>query len=284
MEVDFASRVGLHVVTKVATPILLWIGRRTLFPLLGPMTPEKAIGLGFLGFGATVIVSVKPEESLDFVLRGLSNTARAAGAVMNVAADQLRRLEKVDLENLVNAPFRYFGGSASAGESASAQGALLIAPPLPKDYTLANFPYHILPTTILRKTGNEEVDTLIDAYNALGIDVVSMILDNHQLPQLDLVRDIYLQGIKRAHPDKNRDADVASTTRRAGIINDSYAKIKTMMTSAEEQFEFINQFCCIFVRESSLLILFLAGWFGKKVNIISDMLLPVECRIHSCVP
>src|SRR6185503_3733486 len=110
--------------------------------------------------------------------------------------------EKVDLENLVNAPFRYFGGSASAGESA--QGALLIASPLPKDYTLANFPYHILPTTILRKTGNEEVDTLIEAYNALGIDVVSMILDNHQLPQLELVRDIYIQEIKRAHPARTQ--------------------------------------------------------------------------------
>src|SRR3954471_18026280 len=74
MEVDFASRVGLHVVTKVATPISLWIGRCTLFPLLGPMTPEKAVGLGFLGFGATVIVAVKPEESLGPPSRQASNS------------------------------------------------------------------------------------------------------------------------------------------------------------------------------------------------------------------
>src|SRR4051794_36306580 len=177
MEIDFASRVGLHVVTKVATPILLWIGRRTLFPLLGPMTPEKAVGLGFLSLGATVIVAAKPEESLDFVLRGLSNTAKAAGAVMNVAADQLRRLEKVDFENLVNAPLRYFDGGEPliASPSASAStSALLIAPPLPKDYTLAIFPYYIketFPSTILRKTNDEEVNTLIDA---------SMILDHQR--------------------------------------------------------------------------------------------------------
>ena len=54
--------------------------------------------------------------------------------------------------------------------------AIGVPPPLlPKDYKVENFPYFILPGTTLRKTGNDEIDPLIEAYNALGIDIVSMI-------------------------------------------------------------------------------------------------------------
>jgi len=34
---EFASKVGLHVVAKVAIPILAWVGRRTV---AGAMTPS----------------------------------------------------------------------------------------------------------------------------------------------------------------------------------------------------------------------------------------------------
>jgi hypothetical protein len=103
-----------------------------------------------------------------------------------------------------------------------------------------------------------KIDPLIEAYNALGIDIVSMILNDHQLPQLDLVRDVYIYQIKKVHPNKNSDYDAYR-----GIINDSYAKIKNLVKYAKEQFEFIQPVLQFFHKGAfppgGYVVLFLAG-------------------------
>jgi len=148
----------------------------------------------------------------------LSNTAKAAGSVLNLISDQLRVLEKIDLEKTINAPLAYFDFGANPVDESKIK---LLAPPpplLPKNYTIDNFPSFVNPTTVLKTIGDSEIDSLINAYNALGIDVVSMILADHQLPQMSLVRAIYLQQIKQFHPDKSTDPDDGNANRKASIM------------------------------------------------------------------
>jgi hypothetical protein len=63
---------------------------------------------------------------------------------------------------------------------------LIHTPLLPKYYTLSNFPYFSVQKKLV-KIGDPDIDRYIEAYYVLGIDIVPMILDNHQLPQMDLV-------------------------------------------------------------------------------------------------
>jgi hypothetical protein len=83
---------------------------------------------------------------------------------------------------------------------------------------------------------NDVADKLIIDYWTLDIDVVSMVLQDHHLPQIELVRNIYRSLIKGVHPDKTR----TDTTSQASAINDAYARIKAMMKDPDAQFELIR--------------------------------------------
>jgi hypothetical protein len=111
---EFASRVGLYAVGKVVWPAAFWIGRKVLS---GPITPERGVLLGGAGFITTVVISLQPERSLDFVLRSLSFVANTTAAIMSLIANKLRMLEKADLEALVNAPLQYLPDWNSREES-----------------------------------------------------------------------------------------------------------------------------------------------------------------------
>jgi hypothetical protein len=110
--------------------------------------------------------------------------------------------------------------------------------------------------------GDPDVDRYIEAYYVLGIDIVPMILDNHQLPQMDLVRDIYLQQIRQVHPDKNPNVDAVGTSAR---LNDSFTMIKTLMRSADDQLDFIQPILQYFHKGAfpplPYILLFFAGGF-----------------------
>jgi hypothetical protein len=264
---EVAERIGLQVAGKVALPVLAWLGTRVIRVVsLGGggdhvVGPVQGVLLATASVGTVILVAAKPEESLDFVLRGIANTANAAGKVLGVVADQIRALEKVDLENLLNTPFQYFDTPAG-GLAEQKLAQLAIAPLLPKDYTLDNFPYFLKTKKPKPSINNEEVDPYLEAYHALGIDIVPMILDQHQLPQLPLVRQIYLQQIRQFHPDKstNRDANLQAST-----LNDSYAKIKALMNSPDDQFDVIRPVLQYFHKgtypATPYIILFFAGGF-----------------------
>jgi len=255
---DLAERVGLYAVGKLAVPAIVWVGSR-LFR--GPIGVGKGLLLGAVGLGTTIIVSIKPEESLDFVLRQVANVANLTGNALGVAANQIRALEKVDLEELINRPLRYFDDRVhSRTNGIEVQPLLIAAPPplLPKDYTVENFPYY---GGNKRLINDPDVDPYLEAYYTLGIDIVSMILNDHQLPQLSLVRDIYLQRVKQVHPDKNPQGDHQLTA----SLNDSYTKIKAMMNSADDQFDILSPVLQAFHKGSfpayPYILLFFAGGF-----------------------
>lgn len=262
---DFGERVGLYMVGKLALPALLWVGSRLAGPLVtgGPVGPVRGVLLSTAAIGTTIVVAAKPEEALDFALRGIATTAQAASQVLGVAANQIRALEKVDLEKLMNKPFEYFEAPEESGNGSQPQGPLQIAPPpplVPKDYTLSNFPY-FLRGSPERATflNNSEVDVYLQAYYNLGIDIVAMILADHQLPQLPLVREIYRQQIRQNHPDKG------GSSLTAAKLNDSYATIKSLMKNPDDQFELIRPVLQYFHKSqfpaTPYIILFCAGGF-----------------------
>ena len=103
------------------------------------------------------------------------------------------------------------------------------------------------------------MDPYLQAYYNLDIDIVSMILADHQLPQLELVRDIYVQRIRQNHPDKGGSSATAAK------LNDSYATIKALMQSPDDQFDLIQPVLQYFHKSSfpptPYIILFCAGGF-----------------------
>lgn len=262
---DFLEKVGLYMVGKVGWPVLLWTGSRVAGPLLsgGPVGPVRGILLSTAAIGTTIVVAAKPEEALDFVLRGIATTANVTSQVLGVAANQIRALEKVDLEKIMNKPFEYFNSNSpndSKGGPGGPPGPLQIAPPpplVPKDYTLSNFPYFLTGPALF--LNNPDVDPYLQAYYNLDIDIVSMILADHQLPQLELVRDIYVQRIRQNHPDKGGSSATAAK------LNDSYATIKALMQSPDDQFDLIQPVLQYFHKSSfpptPYIILFCAGGF-----------------------
>ena len=91
-----------------------------------------------------------------------------------------------------------------------------------------------------------------------------MILADHQLPQIDLVRDIYLKQIRQAHPDKNGGSPDPSVT-LAASLNDSYAMIRALMRSADDQLDLIQPVLQYFHKGTfpplPYILLFFAGGF-----------------------
>src|SRR5690348_3527897 len=127
---EFAGRVGLHLVTRIAVPALSYVGRQALTAVT-PIGPVTGTALGIAGYAGLIVVAVRPEETFDFILSGLSKTASTAGSILNLMADQLRRLEKVDLEAWINKPVQYFFPTS---EEEKKQGMIAPPPPLlPKD-------------------------------------------------------------------------------------------------------------------------------------------------------
>jgi hypothetical protein len=262
---EFTNRASLYLVGRVAAPALAWIGGRALGA--GGWTQNKALLAGAAAFGATVVVSLQPEKSLDLLLGGIATTANYTSQALGVVANKIRSLEKADLEQIFNKQIEWLGPYFEPTTGKSGGGPLMIAPPpllLPKDYTLNNFPYYVRSSfggTHSQKINDPDVDPYLEAYFALGINVVPMILDNHQLPQLSLVREIYLQKIRQVHPDKSG----TDTSGSAALLNDSYRKIKTLMNSTEAQFEVIRPVLQAFHKghfpPTPYILLFFAGGF-----------------------
>ncbi len=131
------------------------------------------------------------------------------------------------------------------------------------------FPYYLKPGSANARAqarllfiGDEDVDRYIAAYYALGINIIPMILDHHQLPQIGLVRDIYLRLIRQAHPDKNPGVDAV---RLSSTLNDSFATIRTLMHSPDAQLDLIQPVLQHFHKGNfsplPYLLLFFAGGF-----------------------
>ncbi len=242
---DFAAKVGVFLAGKLVFPILAWVGAKTMglgAGGLNALSPAKQVGLLLAGMGGATYVLLRPEKSLDYLLGGVATAANTTGQVLGIVADQVRALEKVDLEAYMNRQVEFLGPyfAITDDDEPDIKIRALPAPPplLPKDYTIQNFPFYLNPLKKIRYINDTDVDPLIEAYAILGIDVVSMILKDRQLPQIKLVKDIYIQQIKLIHPDKNLDFEGAN--RLASIVNLSYTKIKNMMKSADEQAEFIT--------------------------------------------
>jgi hypothetical protein len=234
MTEEFAARVGISLAAKIAAPFLAWIGARTLglgAGRLAALSQGQQVGLLLAGMGGATYVLVQPEKSLDFLLGGVASVANTTVQVLGVVANQVRALD----ESPSGIPLET--DSDSTDNVPAAQEEPVPLPLLPKDYTKQNFPFYFNSQKI-RYIHDSDVDPLIEAYAVLGIDVVSMILQDHQLPQMKLVKEIYFEQIKHIHPDKNLDFEGA--TQLASLVNLAYTRIKNMMKSADEQADLIT--------------------------------------------
>lgn len=228
---SLVEKIALAAMARFIIPVATWGGRGIIrIAQSGTVGSVAVVSSGLI---ATVIVAARPEATLDFVLRQIATVTETTGLVLSLAANKIRALEKTDLEALINKPLDQL--FPVIYELPSEQ--LLIAPLLPKDYSREFFPYYISPLFLPRFVGIEEYDRLIRAYNDLGIDVVAMILQDHQLPQLDLVRDIYREAIRQQHPDKTGSA---ATTGAASTLNVAYGEIQATMKGAGNQYELIR--------------------------------------------
>lgn len=269
---EYAARVGLSMVSKVAVPAAIWVGGKAvaaLGGLGGPPTFGKMLVLLAGGFGTSYLVAFHLEDAVDTVLGGMATAANTTGQVLQVAANQIRNLEKADLEKFLNPELDFLKPifvdvdtpmQETAGAAGEQKGPKLIAPLLPKDYDVDHFPYYLKEKKVIPKI-DPDIDRYIEAYYALGIDVIPMILEHHQLPQLKLVHDIYIRQIRKAHPDKT-SADYTTT---AATLNDSYALIRTLMKSVDLQFDVIRPVLQFYHKTTfsplPYILLFVAGGF-----------------------
>lgn len=331
---DLAGKVGVFLAGKLVYPALLWTGAKVAgWGGFNALSQGQRVALLLGGMGAATYVLYRPERSLDLLLSGVATVANTTGQALGVVANQVRTLEKVDMEKILNDQVEFLGPlfapeaeepeqiqpppppppSPSPSPSLTYFGpeeeprpifgpeqrpAIPITqnttnttnttqineppvlpppriappPPLrPKDYTIENFPWYIKSPTQLRFIKDPEVDSFIQAYNLLGIDVVSMILKDRQLPQMKLVKEIYIQRIRHFHPDKNMVGQ-ETATQLSSYINISYTKIKKMMRSADEQADIITPILQFFHKghysPTPYIILFFGGlafavWLAK---------------------
>lgn len=250
---DLVEKIAFTMMTRVAIPIFAW-GGRAMVGVVRRQSLAGGIALGTAGFVTTVVVAVRPEESFDFVLRQLATLTNYTGLFLQAAANQIRVLEKADLEGILSKPLEYIDENVYSLREASEEGSesetpvpttssvskrYVARPPAPKNYTIKDFPYFISPFFTPRYMGDEDADKLIRAYNNLDIDVVSMILADFQLPQMSLIREIYYYKIRQSHPDRT----LADTTAEATMINLAYTEIKSIMSgpeTAEQQYELLR--------------------------------------------
>lgn len=268
---ELAAKVGVFLAGKLIYPVLAWAGARTIgwgAGALNGLGDGQRVALLLGGMGAATYVLYRPEQSLDYLLGGVATVANTTGQALGVVANQVRTLEKVDLEKYFNDQVEFLGPYFEPEDEPEDNKirALPEPPPLlPKDYNVENFPWCIKSGTQLRYINDTDVDPIIGAYNVLGINVVAMILKDRQLPQMKLVKDIYIQKIKLLHPDKNMDSDLGEegSTELASLVNLAYTKIKKMMRSADEQAEIITPVLQYFHKgyfsPTPYIILFFAG-------------------------
>lgn len=248
MSEEFAAKVGIFVVSKLAYPFVAWLGVRTTRTLTAlQLSQGSQIALTFAGIGGAAYLSLpgKLEPSLDFILGSVATVANTTAQVLSIAANQFRALEKTDLEGYFDRQLEflepYFDNDSPSALSDKKIPLAIAAPPplLPKDYTIQNFPYYGKKNFQPAHIGDPDVDPLIDAYANLRINVVAMILADHQLPQMKLVKAIYLDQIKQIHPDRNTNS-FTDANQQASIVNQAYTTIKNIMKSADDQADLIR--------------------------------------------
>lgn len=252
---ELTEKIVAALLTRLAIPVIL-VGGRVIYSIIQPrvgLSSAAKIALGtVIALPTTIVVAAWPEHSFDFVLRQIATVTNYTGIILQLAANQIRALEKVDLEQLLNKPAEYLeyilptttetdetGAAATSTPTTDLVVRRVAGPPPPKNYTTQNFPYFIQPWFIPRYMGDEDTDRLISAYNTLGIDIVTMILTDFQLPQMSLIRDVYYYNIRQVHPDSTR----TDTTSEATTINLAYTEIKTLMSgpdSPEHQYELLR--------------------------------------------
>jgi hypothetical protein len=242
MQMQIGEKLAIAAMTRYAIPVAKWGGALMIeairYQFVHRAFATQTALTVTAGVGAVVFL-VKTEDTLDFVLRQIASVSEGISLLLGAAANQIRSLEKMDLEGFIHKPFDYvwpvYEGPEPAPPSHSQQLVKYWTPTF-KTYTLVDFPYFIGTDFLPRYINDEESDKLIRAYNYLGVDVVSMILKDYQLPNLAFIRDLYLHLIRQQHPDKTR----TDTNSVASEINQAYGDIKTMMSDVEAQFDFLR--------------------------------------------
>jgi hypothetical protein len=205
----------------------------SVFRLSIPVIQNLASRVGAVALtgGVAIAIAINPKGSFEVVQSVFQTTTDYINLFFNVVSDYIRSETKQAVEYAE----RRDQGQRALPPPEHAEHADEAPPPPPKLYTIENFPYYAKGSPPDLTPNFHDTNEVIMAYWRLHVDVIRMVLNDHQLPDPYLMKRIYYELIKQTHPDRG------GTNQEAIQLNLAYEIVKQVIKDPETQIETLRR-------------------------------------------